>query len=1095
MSELRDVLRGCAMGRTRHRILALLAIAALSFTGLVSPFAVAPASAVSGSEFDPGMIISDELFYDGNAMTASQIQSFLDGKIGVCLSDRCLNVAVVPFVDRGSSYSTSTGALICSAIAGGSLRVSELIYRVQSACGISAKVILATLQKEQGLVTSRSPSDWALRAAMGMGCPDTAPCDDAFSGVANQIYSGTRQLKIYKAAAFGRQPGAQFVPYSPNSSCGGTTVNVRNYATAALYNYTPYQPNAAALANLSGVGDSCSSYGNRNFWRFYSDWFGSTIEIPCTVNPASKVAQFWQDQGGEAGVLGSPVTPGIVVGPGGVTVGYYTNGAVYCTPVVGPTPVLGEIATKYSALGAAGGSLGAPTNPRLPWSASGVVGYMQSFKQGLIMSSGTTGTFAVLNGPVRNEWGARGGSGGPLGWPVGNQAVLAGGIRQPFQNGQIVARFGQPTIVLSGAINAYWSSGSNAAKLGLPISAPIDLTAKGVTGLYQIFENGMVLSSATTGTYAVLNGAIRDAWGALSGTGGPLGWPSGDAVADNGGYRQAFQGGMVVVSENGTGASLSGSIAAYWSTGSNSVLLGYPLASARPWIAGGVDGVLQEFERGLVMSSATTGTFAVLNGLVRDAWGARGGSGGSLGWPTGDQEIVGGNLQQQFQNGTVKIPPTTGLSDAIAAYWLTGSNSTILGNSLAPAVPHTANGVSGWYQVFQYGMVVSTPTTGTYAVLNGTMRNIWGALGGSGGQLGWPTGDQERVAAGARQKFQFGAISAPTQSSAFALTGAIATYWLSGTNSDRLGVPISSGIPWTAGGVSGTYQTFSNGMVMSSTSTGTLSVMNGPVRNLWGANGGSGGPFGWPTSELNSISGGSQQQFQHGVIIVPNGGTAVSVIDPIAAYWSGGSNASLLGFPTAAAQSVTVDGTVVLSQEFARGIALSTSGSGTYAILNGPIRTRWASLGGLNGPLGWPTSAQEASAGIVRQSFNRGLLSIASGGTVVVLSGDYYAYWKTGSNAAQIGPPTTSAIPWTASGISGSYQNFEKAIVMSSPETGTHAVMGGPIRTLWGSLNGSGGPLGWPLADQETDLEGSRQQFQHGTIVVPNSGDPYVVMN
>lgn len=29
------------------------------------------------------------------------------------------------------------------------------------------------------------------------------------------------------------------------------------------------------MSNLYGTGDSCSAYGNRNFWRMYTDWFGS----------------------------------------------------------------------------------------------------------------------------------------------------------------------------------------------------------------------------------------------------------------------------------------------------------------------------------------------------------------------------------------------------------------------------------------------------------------------------------------------------------------------------------------------------------------------------------------------------------------------------------------------------------------------------------------------------------------------------------------------------------------------------------------------------------------------------------------------------
>lgn len=226
--------------------------------------------------FNPESIISDALFYDGNAMSAAEIQAFLNAKIGTCQNGKCLNVLTTGISSRGAVVSQTTGNLICSAIQGGTMPVSELIYRVQVACGISAKVILTTLQKEQGLTTSTAPSDWNLKAAMGASCPDTAPCDPAFAGVGPQILKGTQQLKTYKAANFAKQPGVNFIGYNPNSACGGTNLNIRNYATAALYNYTPYQPNAAALAAGYGLGDGCSSYGNRNFYNYYTQWFGST---------------------------------------------------------------------------------------------------------------------------------------------------------------------------------------------------------------------------------------------------------------------------------------------------------------------------------------------------------------------------------------------------------------------------------------------------------------------------------------------------------------------------------------------------------------------------------------------------------------------------------------------------------------------------------------------------------------------------------------------------------------------------------------------------------------------------------------------------
>lgn len=226
--------------------------------------------------FNAENIISDALFYDNAAMTAAEIQAFLDAKIGTCNNGKCLNVLNAGISSRGEVRSQSTGNLICSAIQGGTMKVSELIYRVQVACGISAKVILVTLQKEQGLTTSKAPSDWNLSAAMGASCPDTAPCDPAFAGVGPQILKGTQQLMTYKAARFGKQPGVNFIGYSPNSACGGTNLNIQNYATAALYTYTPYQPNGAALAAGFGLGDACSAYGNRNFYNYYTQWFGST---------------------------------------------------------------------------------------------------------------------------------------------------------------------------------------------------------------------------------------------------------------------------------------------------------------------------------------------------------------------------------------------------------------------------------------------------------------------------------------------------------------------------------------------------------------------------------------------------------------------------------------------------------------------------------------------------------------------------------------------------------------------------------------------------------------------------------------------------
>lgn len=278
----------------RGRKLWLVAVAvAAMLGGAISPSLqqAESAAAITGSDFSAGDIISDDLFFNGSAMSVPDIQSFLNSNIGTCTNGQCLNVLTVSVASRARIVSDSTGKVRCEAFTGGTLSAAEIIYRVQVACGISAKVILVTLQKEQGLVTKSAPSQAALDRAMGYACPDTAPCASTSLGFGNQVYQGALQLKTYSASKFGIQPGSRDVQFNPNSSCGSGVVSIANYATAALYNYTPYQPDAAALANVRGTGDDCSSYGNRNFWVYYNDWFGSTQGAPPVATTNSTIGE------------------------------------------------------------------------------------------------------------------------------------------------------------------------------------------------------------------------------------------------------------------------------------------------------------------------------------------------------------------------------------------------------------------------------------------------------------------------------------------------------------------------------------------------------------------------------------------------------------------------------------------------------------------------------------------------------------------------------------------------------------------------------------------------------------------------------------
>lgn len=289
------------------------------------------ASALSGSQFNPGRIIDDSVFYNKNAMSASQIQSFLNSKLTNCdtngsksytyryrASPLRLNDSRDPYVTttravygqrvyqrdgsawRGSrapytclkDYRQTTVNIapesgLCNGYTGASNETAaQMLYKIAQSCGINPQVMIVLLQKEQSLITDDWPWELQYKKATGVSCPDNPPsswapynCDPDYLGFFKQMYYGAHRFKLYKANATNYQYRAgrnNTILWHPNTSCGTSNVYIQNQATAALYIYTPYRPNQAALNNLYGEGNSCSSYGNRNFWRMFNDWFGST---------------------------------------------------------------------------------------------------------------------------------------------------------------------------------------------------------------------------------------------------------------------------------------------------------------------------------------------------------------------------------------------------------------------------------------------------------------------------------------------------------------------------------------------------------------------------------------------------------------------------------------------------------------------------------------------------------------------------------------------------------------------------------------------------------------------------------------------------
>ncbi|WP_437584410.1 cell wall-binding repeat-containing protein [Paramicrobacterium sp. CJ85] len=461
------------------RTLVLFAVGIVTAAVLTAtPIATQKAEAAT---FDAGHIIDDEVFYDSTTMTESQIRSFINSKVPKCRSGyTCL--------DAYKENTTARSAdKYCKAISGGKNEdAARIIYKVSRACDINPQVILVTLQKEQGLLTHEWPSTWRYTIAMGFGCPDGAACNEKYYGFQNQLYLGARQFQIYRLypSSFNYVAGkTNTIKWNPNSSCGTTKVYIQNQATAGLYNYTPYVPNKAALNAGYGVGDKCSSYGNRNFFLYFNDWFGSTYQ-GYSSNPQIKALQkkYFSTLG--------YTTSGLEQYSDGGAGQEFEKGWAYWHSKTGAYYTRTDIGRSYIALRGPVGVLGYPTsNPKSERDG----GSSQQFQKGALYYSPK---FSIhrLEGEIRNSYVALKGPSGTLGYPLDGQSSLGGDkVMQPFEKGALYSTKSLGThLMLSAMKTAYDKAGGAKGRLGFPI----DSTVKNSDGsMLQRFQNGTLVIS------------------------------------------------------------------------------------------------------------------------------------------------------------------------------------------------------------------------------------------------------------------------------------------------------------------------------------------------------------------------------------------------------------------------------------------------------------------------------------------------------------------------------------------------------------------------------------------------------------------------
>ena len=241
-------------------------IASLGLFSAATLFA-APAHAA----YNSNNLIDDGRFTNHTTMDEAAIQAFLNAR----------NSGLKNYVDPSVNQSAA-----------------KIIRDAAWDFGINPQVIMATLQKEQSLMTNPTPSASNINFAMGYGCPTTGSC--SFPGFYTQVRNGSWQLRFNMHRAAGNNgtwtgpsgavwgnssimyacrnatayystglfPGRNVTFYAHTNGQAYATINIANASTAAMYCYTPH------VYNPSGVPVYYS--GSYNFVVFYERWFGPT---------------------------------------------------------------------------------------------------------------------------------------------------------------------------------------------------------------------------------------------------------------------------------------------------------------------------------------------------------------------------------------------------------------------------------------------------------------------------------------------------------------------------------------------------------------------------------------------------------------------------------------------------------------------------------------------------------------------------------------------------------------------------------------------------------------------------------------------------
>ena len=265
-------------------------------------FAVAEVVFVSTSQtsalaYSNTRLMDDQIFDNVSTMNEAQIQAFLVSK-GPCLAN---------YTDVDPNWNGTAWTYT------GSVSAAHIIAKAATEWGMNPQVILATLQKEESLITGGlGCGNVVMTSAIGYGCPDgnarydypainvfqTCVNHQGWAGFSRQIWWGSWQLKFNKERSYGntgwqdngtlhylgymtqgtfkRFDTDTAVYYSGDATIDGQTIHLETGTTASLYSYTPHLGQA--------------------FPGIFESWFGPTTTGVSITTPLYRLYKHSSDR-------------------------------------------------------------------------------------------------------------------------------------------------------------------------------------------------------------------------------------------------------------------------------------------------------------------------------------------------------------------------------------------------------------------------------------------------------------------------------------------------------------------------------------------------------------------------------------------------------------------------------------------------------------------------------------------------------------------------------------------------------------------------------------------------------------------------------